>query len=83
MLKTVEDVIQFEHDEFLRRLNDNQIADQPTRKILIKTRDAGYDYFNDNYKNIQEKANDDEIDKFLKTATKYTTIGLMQLAKIF
>ena len=27
MLKTVEDVIQFEHDKFLRRLNDSQIAD--------------------------------------------------------
>ena len=83
MMKTVEDVIQFEHDEFLRRLNDNKISDQPTRQILIKTRDAGYDYFKDNYNDNLETQKDDEIDKFLKTATKYTTIGLMQLAKIF
>ena len=61
MLKTVEGVIQFEHDKFLRRLNDSQIADQPTRKILINARGAGYDYFNDNYKSIQEKANHDDI----------------------
>ena len=82
LLKTVEDAVQEEHDEMLRRLNIHKIDDKKTRQLLVKTRDAGYDFFNENFPELKEPQEDEsEFDKNLQKATKYFTKGLIRLSR--
>ena len=94
MIKTIEDTIQKEHDALLRKMNSNKVEDKTTRQLLVQTRDAGYDFFNDHLPHIDNKtktqpkegamnqipdANDAE--RVMITATKYITQGLMQAGR--
>ena len=79
LFKIMEDTIQKEHDSLLRKLNDNEIEDKATRKLLTSTRDIGYDYFEQNHKGIDaNEAQDTDLDKYLKTATRVITTGLLK-----
>ena len=74
-------MVQAEHDDLLRQLNLHQIEDKATRDLLVKTRDAGYDYFHDNHPELNNPTNEDDIDKYLKNVAKYVTLGLMRAGR--
>mmetsp|Transcript_13405 Transcript_13405/g.11902 ORF Transcript_13405/g.11902 Transcript_13405/m.11902 type:complete len:237 (-) Transcript_13405:18-728(-) len=81
-LKTVEDAVQEEQDEMLRLLNNHKINDKRTRQLLVKTRDAGYDFFNDNFPKLNTPPTDEnDFDKNMRKATKYFTKGLIRLSR--
>jgi demethoxyubiquinone hydroxylase (CLK1/Coq7/Cat5 family) len=99
VLKAIEDGIQEEHDNLLRKMNKYDVEDKPTRQLLVTTRDAGYDYFNDNFPELKNNPEEEtkkkeesaetsrkfpdsnDVEKYLTTAAKYITIGLMKAGR--
>ncbi|CAI2379013.1 unnamed protein product [Moneuplotes crassus] len=81
VLKTMEDAIQDEHDSMLRSLNKHKIEDKKTRSILVQTRDAGYDFFDENFPELKDNSKDTDFDKNLQTATKAFTRGFIRLSR--
>ena len=82
LFKVMEDTIQQEHDQMLRKLNEHEIEDKETRKLLTSTRDIGYDYFDQHHKDIDKnEEHEDNIEKYMKTATKFITLGLLKASE--
>ena len=80
-IKSMEDAVQEEHDSMLRKMNIHKIDDKTTRKLLVKSRDAGYDFFEKNFPDLKDNKYDTEMDKTLEKATKYFTKGLIRLSR--